>query len=52
MKQQTKTDVKALCFFVETVLHLNPTRMDNRTCQSYQAVIDRVREDIQKEPEV
>jgi hypothetical protein len=45
-EEQTNEDIKSLCFFVETTLHLNPTRMARETCVAYQHVVDRVRADL------
>lgn len=43
LNAQEHKDVKALVFFVETVLHLNPTRMGWDTVQAYAQVTDRVK---------
>lgn len=43
LEKQEYLDIQALTFAVETVCHLNPTRMDPRTVREYLNVCDRVR---------
>lgn len=46
LEGQDRTDVAALVFAVETVCHLNPTRMDGRTVKAYLQTCDRVRSNL------
>lgn len=49
MEKSERDDLKAVVFFCETVLHLNPTRMDGGTVRAYMGCVERVK---QTHPEV
>lgn len=43
-----KEDILALCFAMETVCHLNPTRMGGTTVRAYLDCAERVREGVRR----